>query len=71
MGGTISLVGLAAATSWLLTIMSTNIVLETCNEKAKHTLLASNLPAYFCAEERIIWKTMHALKEYYSSVKLS
>jgi hypothetical protein len=28
-------------------------------------------PAYCCAEERIIWKTMQALKEYYSSVKLN
>jgi hypothetical protein len=46
-------------------------LLTVCNEKASHALFASNLPAYFCAEERIIWKTMHALKEYYSSVKLN
>lgn len=45
--------------------------LTVCNEKANHTLFAGNLPAYFCAEERIIWKTMHVLKEYYSSVKLN
>ena len=31
MGGTISLVSLAATTSWLRTIMSTNITLETQN----------------------------------------